>query len=243
MARRAAWLLAGTLGVATGAAPPVVVLGGGKSRLFKAGNPLVFSGAVSKVRGSPGAGDVVDVHDGAGDLVGWGVFNPHSQYRVRILAHAPADIDHRDVPALVASRLRAAARRRLTVGLPSPTDTAYRLCNSEGDRLSGLTVDVFNGVAVVVSSAIWLERRREAVTAALLGLDGIHEVVWRQAEARLKMDGWEELQRDGAEGGPEAAESGAGEATAADASTQLVLESGLRYEVNPTLGQKSGFYW
>jgi len=51
-------------------------------------------------------------------------------------------------------------------------------------------------------------------------------VVWRQAEARLKMDGWEELQRDGAEGGPAAAESGAGEAPAADGARRELLGHG-----------------
>jgi len=241
---RRSWFALSTLalGKVSGIVPPVVVLGGGKSRLIKGGNPLVFSGAVGKVQGAPGAGDVVDVHDGAGGLIGWGVYNPFSQYRVRILAHAgsssaaastaAADLGHRDLGTLVAARLRAAALRRRVCGLPSETDTAYRLCNSEGDRLSGLTVDVFNHVAVVVSSAFWLEREREAVTAALLGLDGISEVVWRRADARLKMDGWplEGAAADGTEGDE------------GDGATQVVLESGLRYEVSPSLGQKSGFF-
>lgn len=215
-------------------AVPTVVLSGGKARLFKGGNPLVFSGAVSAVRGSAAAGDLVDVVDGSGSLVGWGVYNPLSQYRVRILAHAPSDSDHRDISALIHTRLAAAARRRATCALPSDKDTAYRLCNSEGDRLSGLTVDVFDGIAVVISSAIWLERHRDVITDALLELDGITSVVWRRAEARLKMDGWPV---DGMDAGEV---QDAGEETGPD--TRLILESGLKYEVNPWLGQKSGFY-
>ncbi len=44
----------------------------------------------------------------------------------------------------------------------------FRLVNSEGDRLSGLTVDVLGPRhAVVQSSALWVERRRPAVLRAL----------------------------------------------------------------------------
>ena len=57
-------------------APGRVTLVSGKARLFKSGNPLVFSGAVKRVEpGSLRAGDIVDVVDGAdkGLLLGyWG---------------------------------------------------------------------------------------------------------------------------------------------------------------------------
>lgn len=38
---------------------------------------------------------------------------------------------------------------RACLGLPSATTNAYRLVNSEGDRLSGLIVDVLGDVVVV----------------------------------------------------------------------------------------------
>jgi hypothetical protein len=43
---------------------------------------------------------------------------------------------------------------RSSLGLPSSSTTAYRLVNSEGDRLSGLTVDVLGEVAVVQVSKV-----------------------------------------------------------------------------------------
>lgn len=234
---------------ASAAAQPVVTLTGGKSRLFKMGNPLVFSGAVHKVHGNPGAGDIVDVHDGAGGRIGWGMYNPHSLYRVRLLAHVPSpDAEHRDVGALLATRLNAAAARRDACRLPSESTTAYRLCNSEGDRISGLVVDVFNNVAVVVSSAFWLELHVDAVTKALLGLRGIERVIWRRADARLKQDGWPPALEAGGEAGGEGA-VGEGDDGAADDmvdetvdETEVVLESGLKFEVSLLGGQKSGFY-
>ena len=78
---------------------PVVTLTGGKAKLFKAGNPLVYGGAVKSVSGKPATGAVVDVVDGSGGFIGWGVFNPISMYRVRLLAHEePALLAHRDGP-------------------------------------------------------------------------------------------------------------------------------------------------
>ena len=55
-----------------------VTLKRGKARLFKRGNPLVYGGAVERTSGAPARGDVVDVLDGAGDRVGWGMYNPDS---------------------------------------------------------------------------------------------------------------------------------------------------------------------
>ena len=116
----------------------VVRLSGGKAKLFKNGHPLIFSGAVRNVEWTEhkgGAGAVVDVVDGAGGLIGWGVWNPHSSYRVRMLAveQERALLEHRDVRELLRTRLAAAAQRRAACCLPSDTTTAYRLVNSEGD--------------------------------------------------------------------------------------------------------------
>ena len=70
--------------------------------------------------------------------------------------------------------------RRRALRLPSDENTAYRLVNGEGDRLSGLMVDVYAGVAVAVSSAIWLENWSDAVRDALLELPEVTSVVWRR---------------------------------------------------------------
>ena len=222
-----------------------VVLAGGKARLFRAGNPLVFSRAVAAIRGSPGVGDVVDVVDGAENRVGWGVFNPFSMYRVRMLAHEaddPALADQRDVAALLRARIAACVDVRRACGLPSEETTAYRLVNGEGDRLSGLMVDVFGGTAVVISSAVWLEMRRAAVREALLAVEGIDAVVWRRNEARLKQDGWtEEVLRATVEEAEAEAEAARAAATAADGRV-VVREASLRYVVHPLRGRKSGFY-
>jgi 23S rRNA G2069 N7-methylase RlmK/C1962 C5-methylase RlmI len=65
----------------------------------------------------------------------------------------------------------------------------WYLCSSEGDRLSGLIVDVYGKCAVASSSAAWIEANKEAVIAALKTQAGMEEVVWRPALEMLKLEG------------------------------------------------------
>ena len=222
-----------------GTAAAVVRIAAGKARLFKSGHPLVFGGAVQRVDGSPGAGDVVDVVDSKDNLIGWGVFNPHSMYRVRLLATGePELLQHRDLRALIRHRLHGAAQLREAVGLPSVGNSAYRLVNSEGDRLSGLTIDVFGTTAVAITSALWLEQRSELVSELIAELPGIDEVVWRRSDGRLQQDGWVPPKHDASTEPPP---SPAAPAPSLPPPVEI-QESGVRYLVAPVLGQKSGFY-
>ena len=62
-----------------------MVLKKGKTAIFRSGNPMVYSGAVDRVlaKPQPQSGDTVMVTDGAETPIAWGVFNPHSMFRVR----------------------------------------------------------------------------------------------------------------------------------------------------------------
>ena len=90
----------------------------GKLQLFKAGNPLGHGGAVKSVSGKPAIA-VVDVVDGSGGFIGWGVFNPISMYHGCSRRGAGG---HRDIEQLLQHRLRAAMERRARCGC-RPTRT------------------------------------------------------------------------------------------------------------------------
>ena len=59
------------------------ILKSGRDRSLRRRHPWVFSGAIAKVDGPPEAGDEVEVVDAGGDVIGRGLFNPHSQMLVR----------------------------------------------------------------------------------------------------------------------------------------------------------------
>ncbi|KAL6746635.1 S-adenosyl-L-methionine-dependent methyltransferase [Haematococcus lacustris] len=185
---------------------PTVFLAPDKARLFESGSPMVYSGATRRVvsqRGDPlDAGDAVLLADDAGNGIGWGVFNPVSMFRVRLMqlkeeydgegASRLSRAAFMNMPALIRLRVGQAAALRRHLGLPSPhTTSVYRLVNSEGDRLSGCIVDMLGDTAVVQSAAGWVERYRAEVEAAVREASGAQLVVWRPLAEILKEEGVE----------------------------------------------------
>ncbi|KAF8783794.1 hypothetical protein HU200_000232 [Digitaria exilis] len=90
---------------------------------------------------------------------------------------------------LLEARISSAVDLRRRLGLPSADTNAYRLINSEGDRLSGLIVDIFADVAVIASSAAWVEKYREEIQFFVSKLNGINHIKWRPSEDILKEEG------------------------------------------------------
>ncbi|KAL5128703.1 Linoleate 9S-lipoxygenase [Glycine soja] len=64
-----------------------VVVKKGKTKLFKDGNPMVYSGAVDRIIGRPPpkTGDVILVADGTEKPIGWGMYNSVSMFCVRLM--------------------------------------------------------------------------------------------------------------------------------------------------------------
>ncbi|CAL5434673.1 unnamed protein product [Camellia sinensis] len=58
-----------------------------------------------------------------------------------------------------------------------------------GDRLSGLIIDIFGDLAVIASSAAWVEKYKPQIKACISGLDGIHYISWRSSIEILKEEG------------------------------------------------------
>ena len=84
------------------------------------------------------AGDVVDVVDRSGTLIGCGFYNPKSEVAIRMLGAVEE--------GFVEERLRRAVAFRESLKIDAD---AYRVCHSEGDGLSGLIVDRYADVHTV----------------------------------------------------------------------------------------------
>ncbi|XP_074296015.1 uncharacterized protein LOC141623756 isoform X2 [Silene latifolia] len=172
-----------------------VVLKKGKTQLFKNGSPMVYSGAVDRIVGRPPptTGDVVLVADGAEKPIGWGLYNSVSMFSVRLMQLEQETLTDSscafNMERLLQHRINAATHLRNQLGLPSTNTNAYRLVNSEGDRLSGLIVDVFDDVAVVASSAAWVEKYKPDIMACIKNVAGITHISWRPSLEILKEEG------------------------------------------------------
>jgi len=227
-----------------------VVLKGGKAKLFtEHQNPIVYGGAVDRVVGRPApkTGDPVLVCAGNEAPIAWGMYNPDSMYRVRIMQTADeVDADGLENPCVqetLDARLVQAVELRQAVGLPSTSTTVYRAVNSEGDRLSGLIVDVLGTHVVVSSSAAWVERRKSEIEATLLRrIPGAATIIWRPAAELAAEEGYGKEEGDAAEGDTESSvEVGVEGESAEPPGGLVVVENEAKFAVDP-LGQKTGFY-
>jgi 23S rRNA (cytosine1962-C5)-methyltransferase len=203
---------------------PRVVLLPKRARPFYGRHPWVFAGAVAAVEGEPADGDVVDLVAHGGEFVARGLYNSRSKIRVRLYTwDAAVDIDG----AFFRDKLMAALRLRTALGL----DGAGRACRqvfSEGDGLSGLTVDRYDRWLVVQFTALGLARRRELLTEILVELLRPEGVYLRTERGIGQLEGLE-LQDGLLWGRPPDGPIG-------------IEENGLRFHVNLAEGQKTGFY-
>jgi 23S rRNA (cytosine1962-C5)-methyltransferase len=145
---------------------------------LRRGRPWVFREAVREPIGKE-SGAVVEVVDRRGAFLGRGLLDPGAPVAVRILTRDPGEAFGRK---LLMRRLRAALELRRRV-LDLNEIGAWRLCNGEGDQLSGLAVDLYNDYAVVELSTMAWAPHRELLTAALGEVFPVRGVV---EKSRLK---------------------------------------------------------
>src|SRR5260370_41221376 len=114
-----------------------LVLKRGRANPLWHGHPWVYSGAILREDGAYQPGDVVEVSDAEGRLIGRGFANPRSQIRVRMMTWRDEPVD----APLIAARVREARALRERLGFPSQAATAYPLVTSAGDGLPGVPVE------------------------------------------------------------------------------------------------------
>ncbi|STY29564.1 SAM-dependent methyltransferase [Legionella wadsworthii] len=201
-----------------------VILVAAKQNTVLRGHPWIFPKAIAKTQGKLVTGHLVDIFNASEELIGVGVYNEHSLYRVRVLALANESIDITDLNSLIEHRLKQASTIRECLNLPNEQTTAYRLFNSEADGLSGLTIDRFNQICVVASSAYWVELNRDIIIHALENLFPEDQIIWMPQSKPLSQDGW--LQNS---------------LEQKQVNTQI-REAGIVYEVEFVQAQKTGLF-
>ncbi len=203
---------------------PAIFLHQTKQTTIRRGHPWVFPKAIAKMAGKPVTGELIDIMGNDGARIGVGVYNEHSLYRVRVLALSGESINTSSLAQIIQHRLQQALAIRTSILLPSDTTTAYRLFNSEGDGLSGLTIDRFNQTCIVASSAYWVEANRSVILDCIRDLMPGDTVFWCSQNKPLSQDGWH----------------------VADAqpitATEQVLEAGVQYQVDFANIQKTGLF-
>jgi len=203
------------------AAVPVLRLGPGRDKSLRHRHPWIFSGAVARVEGAPGAGSTVEVRAQDGSLLALAAYSPDSQIRARVWSFEPARID----AAFVAGRVRDAVALR--AGMLDERHTGCRLVHGESDGLPGVVADRYGDVVVLQLSSAGAEAWRDAIADALVEHAGARCVVERSDADVRALEGL--APRTGVLRG-ELSEPAA------------FVEDGLTYAVDVLRGQKTGFY-
>ncbi len=198
------------------------ILQKGKERPVLNRHPWIFSGAIDQIEEGFEAGDLVRVFSAHDYFLGIGYLNPESQIVVRMLAFEDVTIDEAFFDARIAQAIEV--RKRF---LP-PQTNAYRLIHSEGDFLSGLTVDVYGDFLVAEFNTAGIDTWKPVIVKILRSHFPGHSI-FERSDSDLRR--WEGLKRSvgvlaGAEP-PEAIE---------------IEENGLRFGVDVKGGQKTGFF-
>jgi len=203
-----------------------VYLKSGKDLPLRRFHPWVFSGAVSRLEGTPADGDIVEVLDRAGVLLGVGHYH-FGSIAVRVLSFEATDLAD---PAFWTDKLGNALRVRQQLGLAGSAHTdCYRLVHGEGDGLSGLIVDMYGSVAVVQCHSIGMHRQRELIASTLCNVFGAGlTAVYDKSAESLPNHYAAEVQNNYLWGQAE--------------TPFLVRENGVQFGIDWVTGQKTGFF-
>ncbi len=201
-----------------------VILQPRRARPFYGRHPWVYAGAIARVEGAPADGDVVDLLSHTGHFVARGLYNSRSKIRVRLYSwDAGVALDR----AFFRAQLEDAILLRHLLGMEGP-GRACRLVFSEGDGLSGCTVDRYDRWLALQFTSLGLAQRREWIIEALVELVQPAGIFQRTERGIGQLEGLEA--RDELVWGE--APPGAIE----------IEEGGVRFLVNLAEGQKTGFY-
>lgn len=210
---------------------PRLVLKPGREKSILRRHPWIFSGAVEKVDGKIGPGEIVDVFSSKGDFLAVGAYSPHSQIRCRVWEFSRdikgESVSELDILEIIEARLGQAKSNRIMDKNLSTTN-AYRLVHGESDLIPGLIVDVYGTVAVVQFLSSGVEKLKEKILELILQVIDVN-LVYERSDAEVRA----------LEGLPERA----GFLYGNSSDGQLTItENDLKFVVNYTGGHKTGYY-
>lgn len=185
-------------------------------------HPWILSGAIHHADENIAPGSTVDLLSFNGQFLARAAYSPHSQIRARVWTFDDEPVDRE----FLRKRIRAAIAARATLHFRRYAD-ACRLIYAESDNLPGLIVDRYADVFVLQSLTAGSEFWKETIADLLLAESGL-AIIYERSDADVR-----ELERLPPIAGPL---RGAAESRA------RITEHGLRFTVNISSGQKTGFY-
>ncbi len=204
---------------------PKVVLKPRKALPFFARHPWVLDSAIVQVDAGIADGSEVDLLSDKGAWIARGLYNANSRIRVRLYSWKEGEsID----TSFWKRRIETALQLRTRLDLPDGPQGAARLVFSEADFLSGLVVDQFAKHLVVQVNSLAVGRRLDQIIPILKELVQPESIGVRTDEGMCKREGIDPAEITRHSESPD--------------QVIEIIEHGIRYSVDLSAGQKTGFY-
>jgi 23S rRNA (cytosine1962-C5)-methyltransferase len=201
-----------------------LILKPGREKSVLQHHPWIFSGAVDSLNGSPQMGETVQVVAADRSLLGLAAYSPVSNIRARMWTWNSDEVVDK---SFFERRIRQAlALRQVMIDLDSVQ--AYRLVHAESDGLPGLVVDRYGDVLVMQSLTAGVDFWKETLADLLMEISGC-KALYERSDVDVRS----------LEGLPEKVGLLRGEMPDGK---QVIVENGIKFQVDIQTGQKTGFY-
>lgn len=191
----------------------VIISNRAKKRL-KGKHPWIFSNEIVE-KPDVTAGEIVEIRDEQGHRIATGYFNPATLIAVRILSyHQEFDLHSRVAKAL---DFRRQHYKTLT----------YRWIYGESDGLPGLIVDRYSQTLVAQILTVGMEKLRNEIITSLVEFGSPDRILFRNDSSYRELEGLPK-QVEWVYGDP--------------ADQEIIEMDDLKFEINYTEGQKTGFF-
>ncbi len=183
-------------------------------------HPWIFSGAIQSIEGSPVDGNWVEVVDSTGNTLGFGHYQKGT-ITVRLITFSR----EAPTPEIYQEKIEKAFKQRVLTKVVNEFTNCYRLVHGEGDGLSGLILDVYQGVVVMQAHSPGMHADRKLVARAVQVVMGdLVKAIFYKSQHTLS--------------GKTEAEYLLGMSVL----PHMVLEHGNKFFVDWEEGQKTGFF-
>ena len=144
-----------------------IVLHKGKEKSLERKHPWVFSGAINRIISdtgeAPETGEFVEVVDYKNNFLAIGYFSDGT-IAVRVVSFDQVKINQ----GFWNNKIQSAYNLRTQLGLTNSASTnMYRLMHAEGDGVSGLIIDFYNGTAIIQAHSIGIYNALDQISKAL----------------------------------------------------------------------------
>lgn len=193
-----------------------VILQKGKEKVIKVKHPWIYSGAIREKDNDIRPGEVVNILDLSGNILGCGFYFP-SSLRIKILS-----FDKPFSPEIWKDKIHRALEYRKHFHLPSLHTNAFRCFFGEADGIPGLIADYYNEILVIHFHHEGLYNYKNEILNAFLSYKNIQiRAVWLESKEEKALIFFSEEE---------------------PACPVEIMENNLNFLVDWKDGQKTGFF-